>query len=219
MGWAWHCHCNAGGHHQLGECSSSSSSSSSSLRHDGGAGSGPAQSEAQPRPPADWLQVLRSAGTTAICCLQSELSLSPSLNWKLILAAGIYADQETGCQVFHICQDGGRMDSFFCPNLTLFNQRFFVCDWWADSCCPPCWVWVSGRTMWTVTPPISTSTSTPRSIRHQRRYPTLSSRPLGSLRSVTSQSFILQFQFNHYNIFTNEILLLSWSELCFNQFI
>ena len=150
---------------------------------------------------------------------QSELSLSPSLYWKLILAAGIYADQETGCQVFHICQDGGRMDSFFCPNLTLFNQRFFVCDWWADSCCPPCWVWVSGRTMWTVTPPISTSTSTPRSIRHQRRYPTLSSRPLGSLRSVTSQSFILQFQFNHYNIFTNEILLLSWSELCFNQFI
>jgi len=44
-------------------------------------------------------------------------------------APGIYADQETGCQVFHICQDGGRMDSFFCPNLTLFNQRFFVCDW------------------------------------------------------------------------------------------
>jgi len=44
-------------------------------------------------------------------------------------APGIYADQETGCQVFHFCQDDGRMDSFFCPNLTLFNQRFFVCDW------------------------------------------------------------------------------------------
>merc|ERR1719471_1479481 len=43
--------------------------------------------------------------------------------------SGIYADQDTGCQVFHFCQDGGRMDSFFCPNLTLFNQRFFVCDW------------------------------------------------------------------------------------------
>jgi len=42
---------------------------------------------------------------------------------------GIYADQETGCQVFHYCQDGGRMDSFFCPNLTLFNQQYFVCDW------------------------------------------------------------------------------------------
>merc|ERR1712123_190557 len=23
----------------------------------------------------------------------------------------------------------GRMDSFFCPNLTLFNQQYFVCDW------------------------------------------------------------------------------------------
>jgi len=42
---------------------------------------------------------------------------------------GIYADQETGCQVFHYCQGDGRMDSFFCPNLTLFNQQYFVCDW------------------------------------------------------------------------------------------
>jgi len=42
---------------------------------------------------------------------------------------GIYADQETGCQVFHYCQHGGRVDSFFCPNLTLFNQQYFVCDW------------------------------------------------------------------------------------------
>ena len=56
----------------------------------------------------------------------------PSVNWKIFLAPGIYADQQTGCQVFHFCQDGGRMDSFFCPNLTLFNQRFFVCDWWAN---------------------------------------------------------------------------------------
>jgi len=43
--------------------------------------------------------------------------------------SGIFADQETGCQVFHFCQEDGRMDSFFCPNLTLFNQKFFVCDW------------------------------------------------------------------------------------------
>merc|ERR1712117_83763 len=42
---------------------------------------------------------------------------------------GIFAVQDTGCRVFHFCQDDGRMDSFFCPNLTLFNQRFFVCDW------------------------------------------------------------------------------------------
>jgi len=42
---------------------------------------------------------------------------------------GIFADTETGCQVFHYCQADGRMDSFFCPNLTLFNQQYFVCDW------------------------------------------------------------------------------------------
>jgi len=42
---------------------------------------------------------------------------------------GIYADTDTGCQVFHFCQDGGRNSSFFCPNLTLFNQQYFVCDW------------------------------------------------------------------------------------------
>jgi len=44
-------------------------------------------------------------------------------------SAGIFADQETDCQVFHYCQPGGRVDSFFCPNLTLFNQQYFVCDW------------------------------------------------------------------------------------------
>merc|ERR1719245_2493252 len=43
--------------------------------------------------------------------------------------SGIFADQDTGCKVFHFCQADGRMDSFFCPNLTLFNQKFFVCDW------------------------------------------------------------------------------------------
>jgi len=42
---------------------------------------------------------------------------------------GIYADVETGCQVFHFCEEGGRNHSFFCPHLTIFNQRFFVCDW------------------------------------------------------------------------------------------
>jgi len=48
---------------------------------------------------------------------------------------GIFADQATGCQVFHFCQDDGRMDSFFCPNQTLFNQQFFVCDWYYNVDC------------------------------------------------------------------------------------
>merc|ERR1712088_723105 len=65
--------------------------------------------------------------------VQPRVKRSPSLSLQhtdfKCSAPGIYADQETGCQMFHFCQDGGRMDSFFCPNLTLFNQRFFVCDW------------------------------------------------------------------------------------------
>lgn len=38
-------------------------------------------------------------------------------------------------QVFHICQQGGRRDSFLCPNGTMFNQQLFVCDWWHNVQC------------------------------------------------------------------------------------
>ncbi|XP_064082671.1 pro-resilin-like [Macrobrachium nipponense] len=54
---------------------------------------------------------------------------------------GYYADtaDEAGCQVFHICQDrpnGGRQqDSFLCPNGTIFNQQYLVCDWWFNFDC------------------------------------------------------------------------------------
>lgn len=43
---------------------------------------------------------------------------------------GYYADLETQCQVFHICQNDGRFDSFLCPNGTIFSQQHFVCVWW-----------------------------------------------------------------------------------------
>ncbi|XP_068236081.1 uncharacterized protein [Palaemon carinicauda] len=50
---------------------------------------------------------------------------------------GYYADtnQQAGCQVFHICQEDDRMDSFLCPNGTIFNQQYFVCDWWFNFDC------------------------------------------------------------------------------------
>ena len=38
-------------------------------------------------------------------------------------------------QVFHICQNGGRQNSFLCPNGTLFNQQLFICDWWHNVQC------------------------------------------------------------------------------------
>ncbi|XP_066951829.1 uncharacterized protein [Macrobrachium rosenbergii] len=54
---------------------------------------------------------------------------------------GYYADTapEAGCQVFHICQDrpNGRrqQDSFLCPNGTILNQQYLVCDWWFNFDC------------------------------------------------------------------------------------
>ncbi len=37
-------------------------------------------------------------------------------------------------QVFHYCYEG-RYASFFCPNQTLFNQRYLVCDWYSNVDC------------------------------------------------------------------------------------
>merc|ERR1712168_111032 len=52
---------------------------------------------------------------------------------------GYYADPEAECQVFHICANDGNQGrtkySFLCPNGTLFNQQYFVCDWWFNVDC------------------------------------------------------------------------------------
>ncbi|KAG1663039.1 hypothetical protein GQR58_020609 [Nymphon striatum] len=48
---------------------------------------------------------------------------------------GIFADPETQCQVFHMCQPQGFVNSFLCPNGTIFNQQVFVCDWWYNVDC------------------------------------------------------------------------------------
>ena len=52
---------------------------------------------------------------------------------------GYYADPESECQAFHICANdgnGGRTKySFLCPNGTIFQQQYFVCDWWFNVDC------------------------------------------------------------------------------------
>ncbi|KAK8380301.1 hypothetical protein O3P69_016721 [Scylla paramamosain] len=45
-------------------------------------------------------------------------------------SAGYYADPDTGCQVYHMCDSLERQYSYLCPNYTLFNQKFMVCDHW-----------------------------------------------------------------------------------------
>ncbi|XP_068153202.1 uncharacterized protein js [Drosophila tropicalis] len=44
--------------------------------------------------------------------------------------SGYYADVETGCQVYHMCDGLGRQFTYTCPNTTLFQQRMLVCDHW-----------------------------------------------------------------------------------------
>jgi len=52
---------------------------------------------------------------------------------------GYYADPEAECQVFHICANDGNGGltkySFLCPNGTLFQQQYFVCEWWFNVDC------------------------------------------------------------------------------------
>merc|ERR1711962_1132257 len=52
---------------------------------------------------------------------------------------GYYADPEAECQAFHICASDGAGGltkySFLCPNGTLFQQQYFVCDWWFNVDC------------------------------------------------------------------------------------
>lgn len=51
---------------------------------------------------------------------------------------GLYADQELGCMVFHVCaltDDGLIMKSFLCPESTLFDQTILKCNWWFYTDC------------------------------------------------------------------------------------
>ena len=57
----------------------------------------------------------------------------------MYLLLGYYADPEAECQAFHICTDDGQGGlakySFLCPNGTIFNQNYFICDWWFNFDC------------------------------------------------------------------------------------
>ncbi|XP_013773748.1 uncharacterized protein LOC106458753 [Limulus polyphemus] len=44
-------------------------------------------------------------------------------------AVGFYADLEFDCKIFHMCDAYGRRVPYICPNETMFNQEFRICDW------------------------------------------------------------------------------------------
>ena len=57
----------------------------------------------------------------------------------IYLILGYYADPDAQCQAFHICSanaEGGLAKyTFLCPNGTIFNQEYFICDWWFNVDC------------------------------------------------------------------------------------
>lgn len=52
---------------------------------------------------------------------------------------GLYADVESGCQAYHICEADNRHGysgaDFLCTNGTIFNQYELTCDWWYNVDC------------------------------------------------------------------------------------
>merc|ERR1712179_860622 len=52
------------------------------------------------------------------------------------LDPGFYADPEAECQTYHRCGDSAKpILTLLCPNGTLYNQQYFVCDWWFNVDC------------------------------------------------------------------------------------
>lgn len=51
-------------------------------------------------------------------------------------------------KVFHMCQSGGRRNSFLCPVGTLFDQRFLICNWWGRVVNHHNFVMCAAKKMW-----------------------------------------------------------------------
>merc|ERR1712213_292159 len=81
----------------------------------------------------DDLDTAASDASDPLAMLQSAVPGVPGEDYP------IYADGEAECQVFHICTADGAGGlakySFLCPNGTVFNQNYFICDWWFNFDC------------------------------------------------------------------------------------
>merc|ERR1712241_1630469 len=77
------------------------------------------------------LTALAVVGIAALVIGQDLREIPTDLNFSCDgRAYGYYADPATNCQVFHICLgDGDIKWSLLCPNQTIFNQQYFVCDY------------------------------------------------------------------------------------------
>merc|ERR1711881_676082 len=118
--------------------------------------SGYAAPDAQPAYGADQGQYLGSASDSGaddnLAMLQGAIPGVPGEDYPIYaevpetafacdghVDGGYYDDGEAECQVFHIRTADGAGGlakySFLCPNGTIFNQNYFICDWWFNFDC------------------------------------------------------------------------------------
>jgi len=85
-----------------------------------------ALSEAIPGTPGEDYPIYSTPPETSFTCDDGKIE-------------GYYGDPEAECQQFHICANDGNGGlikySFLCPNGTVFNQAYFICDWWFNFDC------------------------------------------------------------------------------------
>ena len=104
-----------------------------------------ALAEAIPGQPGDDYPVFSQPPDTSFTCGDK---IEVGVVWTLMTGSvmtkrhhfqGYYGDPEAECQSFHICANdgvGGLLKyTFLCPNGTIFNQQYFICDWWFNVDC------------------------------------------------------------------------------------
>merc|ERR1712018_151501 len=115
----------------------------SQVNYQGGAGGGFGSSFGSPA---------NTAGAGGIGSLEDTIPGTPGEDYPIYAVppetsffcdgqvdGGYYGDPDAECQAFHICANDGNSGltkySFLCPNGTLFQQQYFVCDWWFNVDC------------------------------------------------------------------------------------
>lgn len=102
--------------------------------------------------PSDESEVTDDAAADPLAMLMKSVPGIPGEDYPIFAVApdtefscegqvngGYYADPEAQCQAFHICSANGEGGlskyTFLCPNGTIFNQAYFICDWWFNVDC------------------------------------------------------------------------------------
>ena len=121
-------------------------------RQDAAAGDYAAPDDVPVYAASDAVATYEAAGDDALAALGNSIPGVPGEDYPIYaevpesgfscegqVDGGYYADPEAECQAFHICTADGAGGlakySFLCPNGTLFNQNYFICDWWFNFDC------------------------------------------------------------------------------------